>query len=173
MFAFKIFEKIQFFCLFASNIWQLSVIFKKSASLLTVTIFETLFWSGLLARITTNHKHHKSHSSLLCGENVLAKNAFFQNFKKYDFLHFTSNLLPKAFWEYTIRKKAKNPKKVNIFDKSFVNFLWNFCQYFKLPWLFTRKLVVFCKTLMSTCSASFRFFRYMEMVVWAFEDEKW
>jgi len=25
---------------------------------------------------------------------------------------------------------------------------------------------------MSTCSASFRFFRYMELVVWAFEDEK-
>ena len=37
----------------------------------------------------------------------------------------------------------------------------------------TRKLVVFCKMLMSTCSASFRFFRYMELVVLAFEDEKW
>jgi len=87
---------MQFFCLFASNIWQLSVIFKKSASRLTLTIFETLFWPGLLARITTNHKHHKSHSSLLCGENFLEKNAVFHNLKKYDFLHFTSKLLPKA-----------------------------------------------------------------------------
>jgi len=70
MFAFEIFEKNAVFCLFASNIWQFSVIFKKSASRLPVTIFETLSWLGLLATITINHKHQKSHSSLLCGENV-------------------------------------------------------------------------------------------------------
>jgi len=56
--------------------------------------------------------------------------------------------------------------------------LWNFCRYFKLPWLFflfifTRKLVVFCKTLISICSASFRFFRYMELVVWARAATNW
>jgi len=124
---------MQFFCLFASNIWQFSISFKKSASRLPVTIFETLFWLGLLTNITTNHKHQKSHSSWLCGENVWAKRAFFQTLKKSDFTVFTPKLLPKAFWECTIRKKAKNSEKVNIFDRSFVNFLWNFCQYFKLP----------------------------------------
>jgi len=44
--------------------------------------------------------------------------------------------------------------------------LSDFSQHFKLPWLFflfifTQKPVVFCKTLISICSASFRFFRYM------------
>jgi len=88
---------MQFFCLFASNFWQFSVIFIKSASRLPVTIFETLFWLGLMSRITTNHKRQKSHSSMLCGENVWAKNAFFQNLNKYDFSVFTPKLLPKAF----------------------------------------------------------------------------
>ena len=132
MFAFLIFEKNAFLCLFASNIWQFSVSLKKSASRLPVTIFETLFRLGLLERITTNHKHQKSHSSLLCGENVWSKNAFFQNLEKYDFTVFTPKLLPKAFLVRIIRKKAKNPKKFNIFDKSPVNFFWNFCNYFKL-----------------------------------------
>jgi len=85
MFAFEIFEKNAVFCLFANNIWQFSVIFKKSASRLPVTIFETLLWLGLLARITTNQKHQKSHSSSLFGDNVWAKNAFFQILNKYDF----------------------------------------------------------------------------------------
>jgi len=50
-----------------------------------------------MSRITTNHKRQKSHSSMLCGENVWAKNAFFQNLNKYDFSVFTPKLLPKAF----------------------------------------------------------------------------
>jgi len=87
---------MQLFCLFACNVWQFSVSLKKSASRLIVTIFKTLFWFGLLARITTNHKHQKSHSSLLCGENVWAKKIF-QNLNKYDFAVFTPKLLPKAF----------------------------------------------------------------------------
>jgi len=85
MFAFEIFGKNAVFCLFASNIWQFLVIFKKPASRLPVTIFETLFWLGVLERTTTNHKNQKSHSSLLCGENVWAKYAFFLNLNLYDF----------------------------------------------------------------------------------------
>jgi len=79
------------------NIWQFSVIFKNSASRLPVIIFETLFWLGVLERITTNNKHQKSHSSLLCGENIWAKNPFLQNLNKYDFSVFTPKLLPKAY----------------------------------------------------------------------------
>jgi len=75
---FKFLRKNAVFCLLASNIWQFLVIFKKLASRLLVTIFETLSWLGLLARITTNHKHQKSHTSLLCREKVWAKNAFFK-----------------------------------------------------------------------------------------------
>jgi len=88
---------MQFFCLFPSSIRQFSVIFKKSASRLPVNIFETLFWLGLQGRITTNHKHRKILSSLLCGENVWAKNTFFQNLKKYDVSVFTPKFLPKAY----------------------------------------------------------------------------
>jgi len=97
MFAFLIFEKNAVFLFICKQYLAIFVSLKKSASRLPVTIFETLFWLGLLARITTNHKHQKSHSSLLCGENVWSKNAFIQNLQKYDFTVFTPKLLPKAF----------------------------------------------------------------------------
>jgi len=96
--------------------------FKKSPSRLPVTIFETLFWLGVLARIKTNYKHQKSHLSLLCGENVWAKNAFFQNLNKYDFSVFTPKLLPKAFWSVPFERRRKILKKFIFLIKALSSF---------------------------------------------------
>ena len=108
--------------------------------------------------------------------NLKAKNAFFQNWKKAIFQFLRWDICQKRFCSVSFERRRKTLKN-NIFDKSFVNFLWNFWQYFKLPWLFfillLLKLAGLCKTLMSTCPASFRFFHCMELEAWAFEGEKW
>jgi len=61
IFAFEIFEKNAVFLFIRKQYLAIFGYLKKSASRLPVTIFETLFWLGVLARITTNRKHQKSH----------------------------------------------------------------------------------------------------------------
>jgi len=52
--------------------------FKKSPSRLPVTIFETLFWLGVLARIKTNYKHQKVTCPCFAGKMFGQKMHFFK-----------------------------------------------------------------------------------------------
>jgi len=79
--------------------------------------------SGHGSELTTNTEKitHPCFAGAVFGQ----KNAFFQNFKQYDFSVVTPECLPIAFSECIIRNNAKNPtKRVNILDKCFVNFCW-------------------------------------------------
>ena len=136
MFAFEIVEKNAVFCLLASNIWQFLVILKNRLHACLSPFSKHFFglesWQG--SKLTTNTK--KSLVLALRGK-CLGKKCIFSKFEQIRFFRFYAKTFAKSILECTIRKKAKNPKKVHIFDKSFVKFLWNFCQYFKLRWLFS------------------------------------
>jgi len=85
-------------------------------------------WRG--SQLTTNTK--KVTHPALRGK-CLGEKCIFSKFEKIRFFSFYAKTFAKSIFRVYHSTKAKNPKKVNIFDKSFVNFLWNFFQYFKLP----------------------------------------
>jgi len=101
---------MQFFCLFISNIWQFSVILKKSASRLPATIFETLFgldsWRG--SQLTTNTK--KVTHPALRGK-CLGEKCIFSKFEKIRFFSFYAKTFAKSIFRVYHSTKAKNPKK--------------------------------------------------------------
>jgi len=171
MFPFEIFQKNSFFCLFASNIPQLSVIFRKSTSRLPVTIFEALFGLDSLQgpQLTTNTK--KVTHPCFVGKQCLGKKWISSKFETIRIFKFLRQNICQKHFESTIGKKGKNPKK-SIFliyalpmlcgiSVNVLNYHDYLYFYFQGPSLytFTRKLAGFCKMWMSTCSPSFRFFR--------------